>query len=237
MISVCLATYNGQSTVKQQLDSIIQQLGQEDEIIIVDDCSTDNTVDIVSQVLQDFIGHSQIISNAVNRGPIRSFELALTKTAGDYIFLSDQDDIWLDDKVASVVAAFAKGAQLVVHDGIVIDGHGQVIDQSWNHYNHNQISQSIWGNIVKNGFTGAMMAFTKKVKIAALPFPKNIVMHDQWLFQVSKIKHYQIINIEQPLMKYVRHGNNVTGIHKRKKTQQIKDRVNMVKCLLYINRK
>jgi len=53
MISVCLATYNGQSTVKQQLDSIIQQLGQEDEIIIVDDCSTDNTVDIVSQVLQD----------------------------------------------------------------------------------------------------------------------------------------------------------------------------------------
>ena len=237
MISVCLATYNGQLTIKRQLDSILPQLTSADEIVLVDDCSNDATISIVEQTLANFSGHSQVIISQVNQGPIRSFEIALQAAKGDYIFLSDQDDIWLDDKVVQVMDAFDRGAQLVVHDGIVVDGHEQTIDCSWNHYNHNQVPQSLLGNIIKNGFTGAMMAFTKKVKAASLPFPKMIVMHDQWLFQVSKLKHYQIINIDKPLMKYVRHGNNVTGMHKRKKSQQIKDRINMVKCLLYINRK
>lgn len=237
MISVCMATYNGQRSIRKQLQSIIEQLSADDEIIIVDDSSTDETVVIIEAMLAEHPVAHQIIVNDNNRGPIGSFEVALQKANGDYIFLSDQDDIWFDNKVSTVMQAFKAGAQLVVHDGTVVDGEGNVIDTSWNHYNHNQTTQSIMSNIVKNGYTGAMMAFTKQVREAALPFPKPIVMHDQWLFQVSKLRKLKIMSIDEPLMYYVRHGNNVTGMRKRKKSEQLIDRLNMVKCLMYVNRK
>lgn len=159
MLSVCMATYNGEQFVIRQLDSVLKQLNSQDEIIVVDDCSKDNTV----QVIKDHYGDRvQVIVNERNSGPIKSFEKAISLAKGDILFLCDQDDVWEDNKIANVLAAFREQeAVLVVHDAYVVDGSLQIINESWNDFNRNNINQGIVGNILKNAYTGAFMAFKK----------------------------------------------------------------------------
>jgi glycosyltransferase involved in cell wall biosynthesis len=233
-ISVCIATYNGEPFIKRQLDSIIKQLKQEDEIIIVDDGSKDRTV----QVVKDTYGNRiKVYVNEKNLGVIKSFEKAISLATGDILFLCDQDDIWDDIKVEEVLGAFTqKHADLVVHDAYVVDGELNIIHPSWNHYNHNNINQGIFGNILKNAYTGAFMAFKKGLVPDLLPFPATIEMHDQWIALVCMLKKKEIVFIEKPLMKYVRHGGNVTGMRKRSVSAQIKGRLNTISALFSIKR-
>ncbi|MFD1466119.1 glycosyltransferase [Lapidilactobacillus mulanensis] len=232
-----MATYNGQATIERQLRSILPQLSNTDEVLIVDDQSSDDTIQIINDVFQESDIPHQIFINQVNQGPIASFERAITKAKGDYIYLSDQDDQWFSNKISVCQATFKLNkSDLVVHDAIVVDKNLQVIDNSWNHYNHNNVDQGVLGNLIKNGYTGAMMAFTNKVKQAILPFPRTIAMHDQWIFLVTKKNRYRIDSIKEPLMNYVRHGNNVTG-QKRKKLPMILDRLTMIQCYWSIKRK
>lgn len=223
-----MATYNGAMTIERQLDSIVTQLSKDDEIIIVDDGSTDATRTLIKQYQAAKYPALKLIVNENNLGPIKSFEKALQLAQGDYIFLSDQDDIWNANKVESVMSAFDEGADLVVHDGVVVDGELNIIDKSWNHYNGNNVAQGLFGNLIKNGYTGAMMAISKRMIATATPFPEDISMHDQWLFVVAKMRHLKIVIIEEPLMQYVRHGNNATGMQKRKKSEMLSDRVKLL---------
>ena len=94
MISVCIATYNGEKYIKEQLLSILPQLGKKDEVIISDDHSTDNTLDIVKGLNDNRI---KIVMNNREKGYTSNFENALSYAIGDYIFLSDQDDIWMSN--------------------------------------------------------------------------------------------------------------------------------------------
>lgn len=230
MISVCMATYNGEKTIERQLRSILSQLSSTDEVILVDDCSTDNTLEVVKKVAGEFPPTVNITQNPINQGPIKSFEKALAQAKGETVFLSDQDDEWLPEKVAAVKEVFEKNqADLVVHDGIVIDGNNEVLDNSWNHFNHNDVNQGVIGTFVKNGFTGAMMACSKRLVAAALPFPDKLEMHDQWLFLVAKKNHLNISVIDKPLMYYVRHGDNVTGMEKRSAFRRAKGRLKMLR--------
>ncbi len=236
MISVCMATYNGEKTVARQLHSILKQLTKEDELVIIDDQSKDRTVEIVKETLNQYDIPYSLSINPKNLGPIFSFERALKKAAGDYIYLSDQDDEWFLNKVEKIQHAFKEGAALVVHDAHVVDGELNILDPSWNHYNNNNIQQGISGNLLKNAYTGAMMAFTKEVRDCALPFPKIVEMHDQFLFMAAKKNGLPITIIHEPLMNYVRHGNNVTGMKKRSKKEMIQGRYAMVKCYLGIKK-
>lgn len=230
MISVCMATYNGASTIKRQLLSIINQLDKTDEIVIVDDRSSDETVKILKHLFVEFPIKHTIIINENNIGPIGSFECAMKSAIGDYIYLSDQDDEWFTNKVITCQRIFKEQrAQLIVHDAHVVDGDMQLLDPSWNHYNSNRVEQGILGNLVKNGYTGAMMAFTKELRDLCLPFPGNIPMHDQWIFIVAKHYHKKIVHIKTSLMNYVRHGSNVTG-HQRSVYKIIEDRLYLISC-------
>lgn len=233
MISVCMATYNGSKTIEKQLQSILKQLDANDEVIIVDDCSKDNTLEKIKELSNNYPVDIKILQNQVNSGPIASFEKALGAAHGDYVFLSDQDDEWFSDKVATVMTTFQeKQCDLVLHDGVVVDQNSQVLDPSWNHYNHNEVHQGVFGSLKKNAYTGAMMALSKDLVNQALPFPKQIEMHDQWLFFVAKKKHLKIAILEMPLMNYVRHGNNVTGMKKRSLSSQLYGRIKMFLALL-----
>lgn len=91
MISVCIATYNGEKFIKQQLTSILEQLAPADEIIVSDDNSKDNTRNIIEE-LND--GRIKIIDGPGMSSPTKNFEQALKHAKGDYIFLADQDDVW-----------------------------------------------------------------------------------------------------------------------------------------------
>lgn len=223
MLSVCMATYNGAQFVIRQLDTVLKQLSQEDEVIVVDDGSKDNTVKVIQDTYGDRV---RVYVNERNLGVIHSFAKAISLAKGDILFLCDQDDLWEDNKVESVVRAFKEeNALLVVHDAYVVDGNLEIINPSWNDYNHNNINQGIFGNILKNAYTGAFMAFKKELKEDILPFPAQIEMHDQWIALVCMLKKKKIVFIDQPLMKYVRHGGNVTGMKKRTLTKQLKGRL------------
>lgn len=228
MISVCMATYNGARFIARQLESITAQLSETDEVVIVDDCSSDATVDIIKEIKEQAACEVRIYQNEQNLGPVKNFEKALRLSKGEYLFLSDQDDSWHSNKVMKVMKAFKGGADLVLHDGTVLDGKGKIIDDSWIHYNHLNPQQGVVGNLIKNGYTGAMMAFTRKLLDLASPFPEKIEMHDQWLFLVAKKNHLKITIIPDSLMNYVRHGDNVTGMHKRALREMLSGRWRMV---------
>ncbi|SDM70217.1 glycosyltransferase family 2 protein [Bacillus sp. OK048] len=227
--SVCVATYNGAEFIVRQLDSVLKQFDHGDEVIVIDDCSKDNTIEIIKEAYGNRV---QVHVNEKNLGAIKSFERAISFATGDILFLCDQDDIWEDNKVATVMKAFEEQrADLVIHDAIVVNGNLTVMNPSWNDYNHNNINQGIVGNIFKNAFTGAFMAFKKDLIPAILPFPAEIEMHDQWIALVCMKKKKKIVFIQEPLMKYVRHGGNVTGIKKRPLSAQLKGRLKMIKAI------
>lgn len=229
MISVCIATYNGENFIIRQLESVINQLNSSDQIIVVDDNSTDRTVDLIKETYGNRI---EILINQENIGAIKSFEKAISFAKGDILFLCDQDDIWEVDKVSTVMRAFEKqAADLVIHDAVVVNGNLEVLHSSWNDYNNNNINQGIFGNILKNAFTGAFMALKKEIVPLILPFPASIEMHDQWIALVCMMKKRKIVFIDKPLMKYVRHGGNVTGMKKRSFSKQLKGRIKMIKAI------
>ena len=94
-ISVCIATFNGEKYISSQLDSILNQVVPVHEIIISDDMSTDNTIEIIKNCNNPII---KIFINKERLGVAKNFENAIKHANGDFIFLCDQDDIWLKNK-------------------------------------------------------------------------------------------------------------------------------------------
>ncbi len=222
-LSVCLATYKGAPFIVRQLDTVVKQLKEDDEIIVVDDCSPDDTVQIIKDTYGDRV---KVFVNEQNMGAIKNFEKAISLASGEIIFLCDQDDLWEDTKVETVLKAFnEQGADIVIHDAVVVDGELQTIHPSWNEYNHNNTTQGIFGNVLKNAFTGAFMAFKRELLPLVTPFPATIEMHDQWIALVAMLEKKKIVFLDDKLMKYVRHGGNVTGMKRRPFSQKLKGRI------------
>ena len=126
-VSVCMATYNGERFIRQQLQTILDQLAVNDEVIISDDSSTDETVTIIRQFNDSRI---RIIEKQMFKSPMLNFENALKYVHGDYVFLSDQDDIWEPDKISSVIPLLNQ-FDLVLSDCRVVNGKGDLIAESF----------------------------------------------------------------------------------------------------------
>ena len=116
MISVCIATYNGERFIERQIISILNQLGSEDEIVIADDGSTDNTLAILKRLNDSRL---RVVEGAHRHSPIWNFERALEQAKGEYIFLADQDDVWMPEKVA-VTMNYLQKYDCVVSDNMTL---------------------------------------------------------------------------------------------------------------------
>lgn len=204
-ISVCIATYNGEKYIEEQLKSILSQLGDCDEVIISDDNSTDHTVDIIKQFEDKRL---KICFNNKDKGYTSNFENALNKASGCYVFLADQDDIWVDNKVQYCLAQL-ENYDLVVSDAVVVDENETLISTSF--FSIRKCYKSCLGNILKFGYLGCCMAFKRKILDRALPFPSNhkLCTHDNWLFLIAKIYYKSKISDEK-LIFYRRHGLNAS---------------------------
>jgi glycosyltransferase involved in cell wall biosynthesis len=200
MISVCIATYNGEKYIKEQLDSILLQLRENDEIIISDDGSCDRTMEIVNSYEDNRI---KIFHNSF-KNLILNFEFALKQATGDYIFLSDQDDVWLPNKI-EVCRGYLSSFYVVVSNCKVVNQDLQIISDSF--FELNNSKKGLISSLIKNSYLGCCLAFRRELLEKALPFPKNIPMHDIWLGLVSEL-FYKVKFIEEPLMLYRRHGAN-----------------------------
>ena len=199
-----MATYNGEKYIRQQLDSILPQLGAGDEVVISDDASTDKTVEIV-QSLND---HRIRIINGPQKGsPVPNFEHVLYAAKGDIIFTADQDDIWHHDKVSTTLQ-YLQLADCIISDCHVVDAEGDLIADSFFQINHTKRGK--WHNLlVHNGYLGCCMAFKRDLLEKALPFPSSTPQHDIWLGNVAAF-HFRVMFINDRLIAYRRHAGNAS---------------------------
>lgn len=206
MVSVCIATYNGEKYLKEQIDSILIQLEGEDELIISDDNSTDSTLQILKEY--DDARIKIIEANQFN-SPIYNFENAIKYSKGNIIILSDQDDIWYPYKVDKI-KTFLKKYLLVFSNATIVDEfcHGSMLlYQKTN-------NTGFLKNLVRNHFVGAAMAFRKELLPVILPFPRKIPMHDQWIGLLAEI-YGKTYYISEPLIYYRRHASNASFTGKK----------------------
>ena len=206
-VSVAMASYNGAPDIALQIESILKNLEEYDELVISDDGSTDNTVEIIKRYAKDD-RRIRLVKGPGN-GVKENFTNAMKNCRGKYIFLSDQDDIWFDDKVKKVVPLLKKH-DLVVHDCIVTASSiSQVIKPSFFKYRNS--GSGLIKNIYKNTYIGCCMAFSRRLMINAIPIPSKIEMHDQWFGVLNDILYKNTYFLNEPLIYYRRHGTNVSS--------------------------
>lgn len=214
MVSICMATYNGAKYIKEQIESILHQLKEEDELIISDDGSTDSTLEIVKSFHSNQI---KIFSNQLNKKfkhgqYISNFENALNYVTGDILFFADQDDIWLDGKVNKMVEQL-NNCDLVVSDCKIVDKHLQIIYPSYFEYNQSEFQ--LFKAFDRNPYLGCTMAFKRHLLELALPFPTCINGHDLWLGILAQM-NYKVGVINEPTILYRRHDLNVSNKENKK---------------------
>ena len=226
-ISVAMATYNGAKYIREQLESILKQLNEKDEIIISDDGSIDNTIDIINSLKDERIK----ILNGPKKGVKQNFANAISNCSGKYIFLSDQDDVWINGKVDTVLNTFdSKKCKCVVHDCIVFDSQSNdILHDSF--YKFRKSRNGIIKNIFKNSYIGCCMAFDSELIKLILPIPNDIEMHDQWIGIIAEKKGKSIF-ITDKLIKYRRHNNNASQLKHHSLFLMITNRIRLIKRLI-----
>jgi len=209
-ISVCMAAYNGEKYISTQLRSILSQLELDDEVIVVDDASTDDTCRIVESI-QDV--RVRLMRHLSNQGVLRSFEDAIRQASGDILFLADQDDLWMDDKVSTVLQVFRSNpdADIIASDAVLIDQDGTLTGPSY-YATRGKFQTGTFANVLRCSYLGCTMAFRTRILSRILPFPKGMdILHDIWIGTSNSIAGGKTLYVDRPLVQYRRHKENATG--------------------------
>ena len=198
MRSVVLATCQGERFLLAQLEGILSQLSAEDEVIISDDDSTDGTLAVLRGISEPRV---QVITNTRRVGYAANFERAIARARGEVVLFSDQDDIWLPNKVAELDSALRR-ADCVASDAIVVDEELRVLHDSFFRLReaHRFDDLSIFR---KPKIVGATLACRRSYLQTLLPFPRG-VPHDFWI-TVNAAFDRKLEVLPTPLILYRRH--------------------------------
>lgn len=204
MNTVCVTTYNGERFIEQQIRSILSQVAAEDEVIVSDDGSTDNTLKII-----DSIGDKRIrVRHSTAHYFKDNFIEALREAKGDIIFLADQDDVWLPGKYEKCVEEL-KEVDLVCTNSRMTDGDLKVIEPNFFSIYHS--GPGILKNALNNTYYGSCMAFRRTLLDYALPMPATReIGHDIWLGLVAEMTG-KVRFIDTPYLLYRRHADTKTN--------------------------
>jgi glycosyltransferase involved in cell wall biosynthesis len=238
LVSIVMATYNGEKYIAEQLDSIFNQSYKNIEVIVADDCSTDNTLNILSEYAAR--NHNlKIFVNEKNLGYIKNFEKCCQISQGKYIALCDQDDIWHTDKIKLMVASIGNHSMAYCDSYICkddIEKTGKKISDLANFRSrYNCLENSVFCRMYGNA-----LLFDRSLLEKALPFPKS-VPHDWWLAYLATLSN-GIKYVDAPLVFYRQHSSNLIGAvggnmkkkekdidkreKKRKEISEIRNRMN-----------
>lgn len=216
-ISIALCTYNGEKFLSKQLESFLKQSRLPDELIICDDLSKDATIEIIEDFAKNSPFEVKLFRNEKNLGSTKNFEKAISLCTGDIIFLSDQDDIWLPEKIAKIEEIFLENAEvgLIFSNAEIIDEKDQTLHQNLLSltFGKEERDRDFFEILVRqNVITGATLAFRSKFRKDFIPIPNDLVMiHDGWISLViaSKAKVYLL---DENLIKYRKHENQQIGV-------------------------
>ena len=238
MISVCMATYNGERFLREQIDSILCQLGPADELIISDDGSTDGTLGIIESYGDSrirLLKHERTFSvSKFSSGYYCSnnFSNAISHAQGDLIFLSDQDDKWRDNKI-EVMKSQLESADLCLSNFAVVDENGKTIRPKF--FMDNPITRHWFVNFNRNIYFGCCMAFRKATVESFMPIPPSVASYDSWIGAVLHLKKKKICFIDIALINYRRHEYNISFASEKSRNPllfKIKWRIQFLKALL-----
>jgi len=204
-----MAVYNGASFLRPQLQSILEQLGARDELIVVDDASQDASAAIVSGLNDPRV---RLHRNERNLGVLASFEKALGLAGGEIVFLSDHDDLWLPGKVEKVIAVFdaRPTVTMVASDARLIDAQGETLAPSFFAL-RGRFAPGAVHNFVKNKYLGCTLSFRRRMLPIFLPIPRDVPMHDIW-FGILNAVFGETYFLDEPLVAYRRHGANASPL-------------------------
>lgn len=235
--SVAMAAYNGLPYISQQIESILQAMGPDDELIISDDGSTDGT----RQKLTEYEKRDSRITvlDNISHGVAKNFNHAVMACQGRYIFLSDQDDVWDKEKIRKIVELFEKtGADVIIHNAEITNADLTVSSNTL--FDLYGTSNSPFRNFIKNSFMGCCMAFQESFRSFICPFPEDtqdfIFGHDQWIGVMAGI-YGKIIRCPDCLIKHRLHGNNETPSAHRKVHILVKHRLYFLCALMDRNKR
>ena len=234
-LSIALCTYNGARFLREQLQSLADQTLLPFEVVITDDCSTDNTFEII----QEF-SKTLNIRYFQNENPLKvtkNFEKAISLCTGDIILMCDQDDFWHADKLAKINAYFQETPMslAVFSDAELVDEQGVSLGKNfWSAVRFQEVQRDEWkaGYSVEillagNRSAGCMMAFRKELKEIILPFPTHIpeMIHDNWITMVAAMLDGMGM-IEDKLVSYRQHSFQQIGTRPKEVAQAVslKDR-------------
>jgi glycosyltransferase involved in cell wall biosynthesis len=229
MISVCIATYNGEKYIKLQIDSILSQLEYEDEIIVVDDASTDNTVNIIKSI-NDF--RIKVFINTINLGFVKTFEKSINLSNGEVIFFSDQDDYWLDNRVNIMYSALKENNKyLVVSQYITSQVQGKL--QNENSIIPNLRKYYTLRSIFFGGslYFGSTMCIDRRLLKFILPFRCYVKAHDLHIAIISILLN-KVLIIDDSLTIRTITGVNLSNPN-RSILRKIKSRLNYFTSLIF----
>lgn len=218
-VSILVATYNGATYLDEQLRSILEQVTTDDEVIVIDDCSSDDSVAIVARYI-DSHANLRLVENDRNVGVKATIEALLRAATREIIFLSDQDDIWVEGRKNRMVETLRHdGCVAVLANALVMTERG--VERPF--FPVSPDVRSIFGNFVQNNFIGCCMALRREVLTLALPFPPGISMHDWWL-GTAAMALGDVRFLPEPSLLYRRHGSNQSAGRRRAWQVVAKDR-------------
>lgn len=210
-ISVCIATYNGADFIREQLETILMQIPEDAEVLIGDDGSVDGTIHVVEEINDPRI---RVIKNSSNLGYICNFENLIEKAKGNYIFLSDQDDVWPAGRVNKMISTMdMTGSLLVVGsmdyfvDDISACKFFCGFDRSRDSSPVRNILDTFVGRSVP--YFGCAMLLSKKLKSYIIPFHSKVISHDIWISFVAN-RRCSVAHLNDVVTLRRVHGGNLT---------------------------
>lgn len=222
VVHILLATYNGEKFLRQQLDSLFNQTYKSFTLLVRDDGSTDNTLKIVEEYNSIFQGKIEIVKDEKkNVGAAQNFGILLAYSNADYIFLCDQDDIWIENKIEiSLSKIFAlennqtNSPCVVFSDMKLIDESGALLNESlWKELHLHPDYFTLNRLLIQNIPHGCTMVINKAMRDLAIPVPPEVILHDHWIaLLAASCGKWDYISTPTVLLR--NHSQNVT----RKKT-------------------
>lgn len=237
-----MATYNGGQFLQQQLDSIITQTNQRWQLLIGDDGSEDNTVRIVEEYTARMPDKIRLIKdNRCRLGASLNFGRLLQQADTEYIMFSDQDDVWMPNKIELTLNAMKAAEQIYPDKPILVHTDLQVIDSELKTianslWNYQKLFPETGDNLKKimahNVVTGCTVMVNKKAKAVSIPVPEEAVMYDWWL-ALNVCRYGRIIYVSIPSVLYRQHSRNQLGAQRAGKINII----NFLKKLCHIKKR
>lgn len=223
-ISVAMCTFNGENFLKEQLESILAQTMRPSELVICDDCSNDGTLEIIDAFKERCNFSVILITNSENLGVNKNFENAIKHCSGEFIFLSDQDDIWHSTKIKEIISAFQDNPACgyVFSNANLVDKVGKSLGLDlWQSSRFTQKRYNIYssGDQLKvmlrdgNFIYGMTMAFRSSYMSILLPIESQAYdcTHDTWIATILSGIGANGVAVPKLLVDYRQHEKQVAG--------------------------